>query len=207
MLLPRRLSSQLALLVSVLFTATVFFFAWYAAGEQAKRSESERAAQLHVLTRGLATAVSGPLAAGDQTTVERLLMQAAEYPSILEIVILDAERRPLSRIARDERGQPFVDFASAPASAQRGGLDAGTGGAERKAATEHGEVTVVQPVIAAGTIGWLAFSFVMFLSLWFVPGLIFCLVLPLVWLMRTMHYYLVLKRFEAAMGVKLDLGR
>ncbi len=155
MLLPRRLSSQLALLVSVLFTATVFFFAWYAAGEQAKRSESERAAQLNVLTRGLATAVSGPLAAGDQTTVERLLMQAAEYPSILEVLILDAERRPLSRIARDERGQPFVDFASAPASAQRGGLDAGTGGAERKAATEHGEVTVVQPVIAAGTIGWL----------------------------------------------------
>ncbi|MDQ5959619.1 MAG: hypothetical protein QG592_698, partial [Pseudomonadota bacterium] len=81
MLLPRRLSAQIALLVSLLFMATVFFYTWYTAAEQSELSERQQTGQIRALSRSLAGAIAEPLVLGDYAAIETLLLQTAEYPS------------------------------------------------------------------------------------------------------------------------------
>ena len=59
MILPRRFSAQIALLVSLLFLVTIFAHVWLNDREQAIVAEQALERQLDAVSRGLAVALAG----------------------------------------------------------------------------------------------------------------------------------------------------
>jgi CHASE2 domain-containing sensor protein len=55
--------------------------------------------------------------------------------------------------------------------------------------------------------GWSAFSYFMFLHLYFIPGVLMFILLTLTWIFTCGYYYLLLRKIETALGVKLEPGR
>ncbi|MDQ5946747.1 MAG: hypothetical protein QG619_2177, partial [Pseudomonadota bacterium] len=161
MLLPRRLSAQIALLVSLLFMATVFFYTWYTAAEQSELSERQQTGQIRALSRSLAGAIAEPLVLGDYAAIETLLLQTAEYPSVLNLVVFDRQGKVLSRVGKDEKAKPFADFSGSrepvpdaveptlpPGASSHEGLFGGL--------VDLGpqDLTMLQPVVAGDAVGW-----------------------------------------------------
>jgi signal transduction histidine kinase len=156
-LLPRRLSVQLATLVSMLFMATVFSYTWYTAGEQSERSEESMVRQSKALARGLAAGLAGPLTQGDLVSMEVLLRQSVEYPLVISVAVVDLNGTVLSRVSKDEQGQPFADLAGQPESVPAHDNTAleYRQGDQPHASTEPLQMVVSQPVKAGATVGWL----------------------------------------------------
>ncbi len=156
-LLPRRLSVQLATLVSMLFMATVFSYTWYTAGEQSERSEESMVRQSKALARGLAAGLAGPLTQGDLVAVETLLRQSVEYPLVISVAVVDLKGKVLSRVSKDEQGQSFADFAGQPESVPARDETAleYRQGDKPLASAEPLQMVVSQPVKAGATVGWL----------------------------------------------------
>ncbi len=158
--LPRRLSSQLALLVSLLFTLTVFVYTWYTATQQRALAESTMTAQTQALAKSVAGASVGALVAADYAAIEALLLQLAEYPEIRRISVTDAVGRVLGQVRKNEQGMPFADFARAPLPlpprAEPLLERPREGGEALLAPLRGGDETLVlwQPMHAGGHVGW-----------------------------------------------------
>ncbi|MBI2305809.1 MAG: response regulator [Rhodocyclales bacterium] len=161
MILPRRLSVQIALLVSLLFLFTVFAHAWISAREQARLSEQGAQRQLAALSRSLAGAVGEPLARGDAPAIERILLLTADYPSLLSLAVLDPAGRVLARVTRNGGEPPYADLAGGrepvPEQAMETTLQAAAGSQQGfvfPGAAVAGDLTVLQPVTQGATTGW-----------------------------------------------------
>jgi len=163
MLLPRRLSSQIALLVSVLSTATVFFYGWYAVGTYAVRSAQARDAQLQGLARGIAAAVADPLQRKDRAALENFLLQAIDYPSMQGAAVLDPSGKVLASVVRDGRGRPYADIpkpGDAPATATGTRLPDGHASVFAMLTGDRADrVVLQQPVVAGEALGWVRLEF------------------------------------------------
>ena len=168
MLLPHRLSSQIALLVSVLFMATVFIYTWVTGEQQLQRSEASMLRQTTALARSIAAGLSEPIRQGDRAALENLLLQSAEYPSLLSLVVADGQGKVLSHISKDQRGQAFADFSGTPLVLPARGeavIEFRTAGAllASGAAAQFddvgdlapAELVILQPVKSGETLGWL----------------------------------------------------
>ncbi|MBW7903399.1 MAG: response regulator [Rhodocyclaceae bacterium] len=143
MMLPRRLSVQIALLVAALCLLTVFAHAWINDREQARISEQGLRRQLGAYAQGLAAAVAVPAARGDLAAVETILRAAADYPTLLGLALLDGNGRVLARVVRG-------DAAAAPA-AEREPVPDPPQPLQRQT---DGELTALQP-LAGQAAGWL----------------------------------------------------
>ncbi|MCK6405927.1 MAG: ATP-binding protein [Rhodocyclaceae bacterium] len=155
----RRLSVQIALVVSLLFAATVLVHTAYQASAQSARGTAEREAQTRALAHALAGLAGAHVARTDVPALQTLLLLAAEYPSVVSLVAHDASGAVLVRVSKDERRRPFVDL-SGPAAPRPEGDAAtiGFSGAHRHLAgwidLGPDELIVAQP-FSAGTGGWL----------------------------------------------------
>ena len=167
-LIPRRLSSQLALIVSLMFTLTVFVYTWYTADEQSDLAESTMTAQTQSLAKSVAGASIGHLLSVDYAEIEALLLQSADYPEIRLISVVDTNGKVLSQVRKDERGMLFVDLAVAPLSVPR----AVQASAEvRPNAVDtlwdklrdrrYGPLLLWQPISSGGHIGWVRMEVVL----------------------------------------------
>ena len=160
-LLPRRLSVQLALLVSLMFMVTVLVQTSYNAAEQAEFSERERSAQMRALVKSLAGAVSDPFMLSDYTTLESLLLLSVEYPSVLNLTVFDGQGKVLSRVSKDAQGQSFVDFSAAPETVPQANdplFEYSTRGKRMFGGLIDlgpDELTVLHPIAGSGHSGWL----------------------------------------------------
>ncbi|MFZ2854178.1 MAG: ATP-binding protein [Rhodocyclaceae bacterium] len=160
-LFPRRLSTQLALIVSLLFALTVFVYTWYTAEEQSDLAESTMAAQTQSLAKSVAGAAIIHLLSADYAGMEMLLLQSADYPEIRLIGVADASGKLLSQVRKDERGKPFADFAFSPlsvpqspeASAEVLGSGAGSW-LDRLRDRRSGPLLLWQPIDSGGHLGW-----------------------------------------------------
>ena len=160
-LLPRSLSSQLALIVSLLFTLTVFVYTWYTADEQSALAESTMTAQTQSLAKGLAGASMAHLLSANHAGIEALLLQSADYPEIRLISVTDTIGKVLSQVRKDERGMLFADLAVAPlavppsvqASAAVPSSEA-LSWWEKLRDRNAGRLLLWQPISASGHIGW-----------------------------------------------------
>jgi PAS domain S-box-containing protein len=160
-LLPRRLSSQLALIVSLLFTLTVFVYTWYTAEEQSDLAESTMTAQTQSLAKSVAGASIFYLVSADYAAIEALLLQSADYPEIRLISVTDTSGKVLSQVRKDERGMPFADFAAATLNLPRAiqptaevlASDAATL-FDKLRDRRYGRLLLWQPISSGGHIGW-----------------------------------------------------
>ena len=160
-LFPRRLSSQLALIVSLLFTLTVFVYTWYTAEEQSHLAESTMAAQTQSLAKSVAGASTKYLTAADSAGLEALLLQTSDYPEIRLISVTDNTGKVLCQVRKDQRGMSFADFAVLPisvpavvkASADVLTMEAGTW-LDNLRDRRTGRLLLWQPISSGGHVGW-----------------------------------------------------
>ena len=158
---PRRLSSQLALIVSLLFTLTVFVYTWYTADEQSTLAESTMMAQTKSLAKSVAGASIAYLVVADYAGIEALLQQSADYPEIRMITVTDVSGKVLSQARKDERGMLFIDYAFTPLTVPQTG-QASAVLLTREAGSlldqlrnrRAGRLLLWQPISAGGVIGW-----------------------------------------------------
>jgi len=147
-ILPRRLSVQIALLVSLLFLLTIFAHSWVNDREQARISAQGMEKALSALTRSLSPALAAPLAAGDVEAATRVLQPAAGYPAVRELALLAADGTVLVRV---DSGGPVTTLGApvheiVPATPQTIWRQDGA------------RLSVLQPVRGNGVNGWLRLS-------------------------------------------------
>ncbi len=75
LILPRRLSHQIALAVSVLFALTVLFYTAYTVHEQSEEAEKLVTAQTRVLARAVAGGVSQRMLREDYRGLNAILLE------------------------------------------------------------------------------------------------------------------------------------
>ncbi|HJW02280.1 MAG TPA: ATP-binding protein [Azospira sp.] len=100
-LLPYRLSSQIALLVSVLFMLTVFAFTAYTVHEQTRLAEESIARPSQALAQNIAFTAAGDLLRQDEAALEYFLLRAAEHPDILTLAVTDRAGKVLAAVHKD----------------------------------------------------------------------------------------------------------
>ena len=163
-LLPRRLSSQLALIVSLLFALTVFVYTWYMVDEQSSWAESTMTAQTQSLAKSVAGASVAYLMSPDHAGIEALLLQSADYSGIRLISVADASGKVLSQVRKDARGMLFADIASASlsvppleqasAAVLTRQADSLLGKFRDRHERYNGHLLLWQPISSGGHLGW-----------------------------------------------------
>ena len=163
-LLPRRLSSQLALIVSLLFALTVFVYTWYMVDEQSSWAESTMTAQTQSLAKSVAGASVAYLLSPDHAGIEALLLQSADYSGIRLISVADASGKVLSQVRKDARGMLFADIASASlsvppleqasAAVLTRQADSLLGKFRDRHERYNGYLLLWQPISSGGHLGW-----------------------------------------------------
>ena len=159
--LPRRLSSQLALMVSLLFTLTVFAYTWYTADEQSDLAEKTITMQTQSLAKSIAGASLVHLVSADYAAIEAQLMQSADYPEIRLVSVTDTSGKVLSQVRKNEQGLLFADFSIAPltvprlaqASAEVLNVEAMTP-FDKLRERHTGRLLLWQPISSGGLVGW-----------------------------------------------------
>ena len=146
-ILPRRLSYQIALAVSLLFALIVALYTVHTVNQQAVLGEAALIHQGEALGRGVAVMASAE-SLDDQAKLERILAELATDPDLLALHVLDDEGRLRAGVRKARDGQVFVEkkdlrpFAP-PASGQL--LERSTPGASQTLA-------VWQPLVTQA--GW-----------------------------------------------------
>jgi len=158
--LPRRLSSQLALIVSLLFTLTVFVFTWYTADEQGNLAESSMTVQTRSLAKSLAGASAAYLLSADQAGIEALLLQSADHPEIRLISVADTSGKVLGQVRKDGQGMLLAVPAGAPLSvpaAAQASVERVSEAAtllDRLRGQRLGHLLLWQPIASGEHVGW-----------------------------------------------------
>ncbi|HEX5804245.1 MAG TPA: ATP-binding protein [Azospira sp.] len=151
MILPRRLSVQIALLVSLLFLFTIFAHAWINDREQARISEHGLERQLDALARSLAAAVAEPMVVGNTAALERILRDSADYPALLGVAVLGSDGRVLARVARAGARDPAANLPPAPG--EREAIPDSRQPTTRRLPSN--ELSVLRPISEEAGGGWL----------------------------------------------------
>lgn len=98
---PNRLSAQIALLVSLLFMATVFGYTWYTAGEQAEMARQATLEQSRAMARDLSRLLD---ALPQDMDGAALLSRAVQSPELLSLALVGEDGRV--RTGAWSRSQP-----------------------------------------------------------------------------------------------------
>ncbi len=152
-MLPRRLSAQVALLVSLLFLGTVFVYTAYTADEQNAYAEHILVEQMQGLARSIAGSLGDYYMVNDFVAIERQIVQSAEFPTVVSITVADSTGRVIARASKDERGQPFSDFGPTPLTLPPGAPAPEVTIVPREG-DRHRELRVMQPMFGHGEPGW-----------------------------------------------------
>ena len=111
--LPRKLSHQIALAVSVLFSLTVLFFTAYTVHEQGQNAERLIGAQSEVLAGSVAQSALWLVDRQDVEHLRQMLEQVAGNPDVRSLHVTDPAGRTLAGV-RKEGGDRVTADASAP---------------------------------------------------------------------------------------------
>ncbi|QRM19292.1 response regulator [Dechloromonas sp. TW-R-39-2] len=145
MLILRRFSHQIALVVSMLFVLIVALYTAYTVNEQSENGEQMMTRQTEVLARSLAEIIAADLARASRGELNRLLSPIATYPDARAIHVIGPDGRSLAGVRKEDDGQVFSDISNKafdlPASA----------GHEQEIA---GQKVVWQPLPGEGAVGW-----------------------------------------------------
>lgn len=104
-LLPRRLSTQLALLFAVFTTVSMAAFTFNSAEREAQRIAESMRLQAQVLSHNLAATTADQLLSRDYTSIELSLQRAVYFPGVLGIQVVDARNKVLGDIIKKPDGE------------------------------------------------------------------------------------------------------
>ena len=98
--LPRRLSVQLSLLLSLLIAATLITHAWLTADRQTRHLEDSTRREAATLADAVAAGSAPLILVDDLALLEDQLLRSAAPPAVLDIRVSGPDQRVLSEVAR-----------------------------------------------------------------------------------------------------------
>jgi PAS domain S-box-containing protein len=107
---PRRFLAQATALTSLLLTASIIALSIYTITRSIDQQHSGVEERLSALASNLASGSTHALLLRDYSTLERLLLDAARYPGIRSIAMVDPTGRILSQVARTPGQEPTPVF-------------------------------------------------------------------------------------------------
>ena len=108
--LPRRLTLQLSLLLTVLLVAGIGAHAWITAETQGARLHASIRAHAAALAATVAADAAPLLVLSDYAALEEQLLRAAALPDVLAIRVLDSTGQVVSNVLADADGAPRPDY-------------------------------------------------------------------------------------------------
>jgi signal transduction histidine kinase/DNA-binding NarL/FixJ family response regulator len=141
----RRLSTLLAVLVTVLLAASMTVFTYHVLQDEAEHITETMKLQASVLAKNLAATGADNLLERDYTAIEQMLLRTIEFPGVVEIQMVDARGKRLGDVARLDGvvtaryGQPALALPAAPQPSMR---------------TLDSQLEVWQPVVLGELLGW-----------------------------------------------------
>jgi len=157
-ILPYRISSQVALLVSLLFMVTVFAFTAYTAKEQSVLAQQTITRHSQALAANIALTVTSQMVLKDTAALEYFLLRSAEYPDIQGLTLTDIRGKVISAVRKDASGTPVASYGRAPLVVP--GTDPAQPEAAKLVQEEGGpgsrRLLVWQPISNGDPLGWLS---------------------------------------------------
>jgi len=111
---PRRLSTQLQLLFSLLICTSIFFATYSTVKEEVARLKSEITEQARILADNIASTSGELLLTRDYTALEMLLFGSIKFNNIKRIQIAERSGKVISSIVRTEDLEPIAQFGQPP---------------------------------------------------------------------------------------------
>lgn len=143
----RRLSVRLALMSAFLIVLAMTTFTYLVAEKESKTLSKELEKQAVAVADNLAASTASYIIVKDYTSLESVLTRAAQFPSILDIQVINDEGLLLADVLRDSTGDVQVRYDNkAPTP---------PGQVERRIKIQDGLLTVWQPVILGDLVGWI----------------------------------------------------
>lgn len=96
--LPRSLNGQLTLFTTLSLVVAILGYGAYTANKQSKMANNAVAAQMSALASNLADINVNYIVTGDLSGIETMATRAASFPSILSILVVDADGKSLSEV-------------------------------------------------------------------------------------------------------------
>ena len=150
-LLPRRLSTQLALLFVVFTTVSMAAFTYNSAERESQRIADSMRLQAQVLSQNLAATTADQLLSRDYTSIELSLQRAVHFPGVLGIQITDAQNQLLGDVIKKPSGETELLYGreAPPASAER----------SQTVKVVDDKLIVTQPILLGNLLGWVTTTY------------------------------------------------
>jgi len=149
--LPKRLSTRLVLLFTLLLTSAMMIFSIHGMYEQTDHFERNMKLNAKGLAQNLAAISADYMLTRDYTSIELSLTRASGFPGILEISISDANGKLLGDVARGADGLPEPKYGQLPIKTPII--------AEEKIEIESNTMTIWEPIILGELLGWIRIKY------------------------------------------------
>lgn len=150
-LLPRRLSTQLALLFVVFTTVSMAAFTYNSAEREAHRIADSMRLQAQVLSQNLAATTADQLLSRDYTSIELSLQRAVHFPGVLGVQITDATNKLLGDVIKKPSGETELLYGreAPPPPTERG----------QTVEVVADKLIVTQPIFLGNLLGWVTTTY------------------------------------------------
>ena len=150
-LIPKRLSTRLVLLFTVLLTSAMMVFSLHGMYEQTDHFKKNMEMNAQGLAQNLAAISADYMLTRDYTSIELSLTRASGFPGILEISISDANGRFLGNVVRGEGGEPEPKYGLPPIETPKI--------IEEKIEFANGTMTIWEPIVLGELLGWIKITY------------------------------------------------
>ena len=152
MRLPRRLSVQLSLLLSLLIASTLIAHAWLSADRQTQHLQDAIRKEAATLADSVAAGSAPLIVVDDLASLEDQLQRSATLPAVLGIRVSGPDQRILSEVARAADGtlHPVYTHAALAPPMQTSAF---------LAARADGDIDAWAPVMSGAVLGWATITY------------------------------------------------
>jgi len=151
LLVPKRLSTRLVLLFTLLLMSAMLIFTVHGIYEQTEHFENNMKQQARGLAQNLAATSAESLLSRDYSSIELSLTRASRFPGILELSVTDTRGKLLGDIVKGKDGKPEVRYGLPS-------LKTPEKIAENIRFFEN-KMTIWQPMILGELLGWIKITY------------------------------------------------
>ena len=150
---PRKLSTQLQLLFSLLIGASIFFATYSTVNQEVSRLTSEMKEQARILADNLASTSGELVLTRDYTALELLLFGSIKFNNIKRIQVAERSGKVISSIVRTEDLEPIAQFGQPPL------ILPDTVEKQLIVTPNNNELTAWSPIYLGEHIGWVKITY------------------------------------------------
>ena len=147
----RSLTVRLTLISAILIVGALTIFSYLVAEREVKTLAGELEKQAIALANNLAASTASYILVKDYTSLESVLVRAAEFPSIIDLQVVNAEGKLLGDVYRTEDGEIATRYDKNYTPPENI--------TERLIKIQKDSMTVWQPVILGELVGWIRTSY------------------------------------------------